>query len=218
MLLLLGLASADLLIPAELGQVHITHSVRIDGIPPEFVVVAFDGSPGGEVGTYRAFTADHPELVIATGGNSRGATLGAPALYGMTAEAYAEWDAVRSAEVARQEEACLNGEGCAHISRFVPSFATPTAVIPCGLSLEPTGSAPEGSPLQRTDVFTATVTAEACTVTPAAAPSDAPGDVPAGAAPGTTSGASVESTDCSTAPGPVSVLLGLGLLLLARRP
>lgn len=213
MLLLLGLASADLLIPAEMGQVHITHSVRIEGLTPGFVVVAFDGTPGSEVGTHRAFTVDHPELVIANGGNSRGASLGAPALYAMTVEAHTEWDTARAAEVGRQEQACLNGEGCAHISRFVPSYATPTAVIPCGLSLEPTGSAPEGSPVERTDVFTATVTAEACTVTPLAPP-----ESPSGAAPGTTAGATVESADCSTASGPVSVLLGLGLLLLARRP
>lgn len=202
-------AQADVAVPPPTGKRFLTHALRVDGLEqhPGYVVVAFDGRPGSSIGTHRVFTAEAPQQDLAYGGSNRGPALAEPGLHLMKRDAYDAWNTEQSAVVAAQRKACSErGEGCAHISRFVPSYQAPGAVVDCGhrVGLETVGLAT--GPDTVIDVVTLTAASDsACTVKPVEREREKDGD-------------QVGVTGCSAAAlSATSVLAGLGLLLGMRR-
>ena len=219
-MLWLSLAFADLLVPAPEGKVYVTHSVRIEGVPEGKVLLVFDGPPGGEVEAMRVYTTTQTQHVVARGSQNRGGSLGEPGVWMMALEDYTPWNTARSEDVAKQEAACMNGEGCAHISRFVPTWTMPEALISCNHTLELQTQAAAGEPEERLDVFAATVTDDACSLQAVeATPEEVPGTEPSKTDPPAEQGAVTEErVECGPGVGPISALMGGLLLLLARRP
>lgn len=155
--LLLPPAHADVAIEAPEGMLLATHSLRVEGLldHPDAVILAFDGPPGGTVSTHRVYgQGQASQHVLARGDDRNGSAMGAPSLYAMARPAYETWAAATSAEVERQRQACdERGEGCMHISRFVPSYASPSAVLPCGVQVETVTQGPDSGPDLRIEVY-----------------------------------------------------------------
>lgn len=215
MLLLIATSFADILIEPDAGTIHTSHVVRVEGLAehPGYVLLAFDGEPGQTISTHRVFTPDSEEFVMARGGG-RGSQLYAPSFYLMADADYQAWKTVTDADVAKQEADCLEGIGCAHISRFEPSYPSPKTVVSCGLTVQTKTSAPTGSPDKHTDLYTLkTASAEACSLEPGIAKETPVTKGGAVEAPETET--QTETTDCATSPGRASVLVGLLLLGLA---
>lgn len=158
---------ADVAPEAPSGEQFTTYGVRVEGLAafPDVVLVLHDRGNPSTIHGYRAFSADSPEHVLASGAASRGNVFSQPDLFAMSRAEYDAWSAQTAAEIARQEEACSErGEGCPHISRFVPRFAPPTGTVACGASIAITTTAPTGGPDAHVDVFSVT-TASASTCT-----------------------------------------------------
>lgn len=225
-LILLSLsAQADVIQPPPDKERYLTHQLRIEGLDahPDVVIVAHDRA--GTISSHRAFSAGDAQQVLGRGARRDGGGLSAPALFLLPRAAHDAWSEGVRAEVARQEEACADrGEGCAHISRFTPSYAPPEGGVDCkqDITLKLTG--PEDGPKEVVDVLRL-VEASATTcrleaVDQAAAPAS-PGPSPtppeAPPAPADASTAAAER-GCAHVGSAGSLLVGLGLLLgLGRR-
>jgi hypothetical protein len=205
-------ALADVAIPPPKDQIFTSHYLRVDDreAHPDFVLLAYDS--GETLSTHRAWPADREaEQLLARGGRDRGGQLGHPGLHLLPKAAYEAWATATSAEIARQEEACADrGEGCAHISRFAPSYPPPEGATSCGHAIELQRSAPEGSADKRVDVVKIVeASASSCKVE-ASGTDGAGGDAP--------SPTSAPSSGCATVTSAASLLTGLALLLgLGRR-
>ena len=154
-LLLLSAAHADVAPEPPSGEQFTTYSVRVEGLAafPDVVLVVHDKS-GGELRGYATLTADKSEAQLGNGRSWRENNIPSPDLFVMPRAAYEAWAQATAAEVARQEEACSErGEGCAHISRFVPHFAAPTGTTPCRATIDITTTAKAGGPDAYVDVF-----------------------------------------------------------------
>ncbi|MCK6505808.1 hypothetical protein L6R53_20870 [Myxococcota bacterium] len=141
-------ARADVALEPDPGTRFLTHALRIEGLDahPGYVVLAYDA--GAELSTWRAFHAGAPaSQELGWGGANRGPRMGAPGLHLLPRAAYDAWLAQTTATIQAQETACAErGEGCMHISRFVPSFPPPVGAVSCGLSLQVQGAGPEDGP------------------------------------------------------------------------
>ncbi len=222
---ILSVALADVLIEPDDGQIHVSHSLQIQGLAehPDVVVLAFSGKPGSSLSTHRVFTAERDQHQLASG-RARSGNIGEAGLYLMSSEDYEAWNTKRGEEVTRQREACERGEGCVHISRFVPDYNAPKAVVSCNLSIPTVTSAPTGSPSKRLDAYRlTTASADSCVLeasTPEITPvpaDPAPADDPVPADDPTPPGPGDDNRDCSSSPGVGSFFLGLAMLMLARR-
>ena len=158
MLLALALSTtalADIAIEPDPGTTFLSHSLRLEGLAehPTSVLVVHDG--GSTISAHRAYSADREaQQTLARGGSNRGGGMGAPSIYLMNGIAYQAWSTATDATVSAAREACADrGEGCAHISRFVPSYAPPTGAISCGVSIDLQLSGPDGGPDEVVDVY-----------------------------------------------------------------
>ncbi|MCB9700073.1 MAG: hypothetical protein H6738_25015 [Alphaproteobacteria bacterium] len=140
-----SVALADIAPTPAVGQRFLTHSVRVTGLTehPGFVLVAHDA--GDTVGTVLAWTGDEVQQ-LGNGASNRGPRLSHPSFRLMSREAYDAWKTASSAEVSAQREACMRGEGCAHISRFVPKITPPTGTVDCATSIDVVTSGPADGP------------------------------------------------------------------------
>lgn len=202
--LLLPTARADVATPPPNGKRFTTHAVEVKGLPDDMVLLAVDA--GDPVSKVVVFHKDGKQA-LERGGRNRGGGLGKPRIVAMSRTAHAAWDDKARKEVARQQEACAKrGEGCAHISRFVPRIPAPSPVVDCGVTVDLQLEAPENGP----DSFVQTITvkeatAGACTVED-------------GGVVGMKDGEPVKSGGCATVGGAASAAIGLAVLLgLARR-
>lgn len=155
LLALAGPARADVALEPEPGTRFVTHALRIEGLDahPGHVVLAYD--EGATLSTFRAFHAGgQPSQELGWGGANRGPHMGAPGLHLLPRAAYEAWLAQTTATILAQETACAErGEGCMHISRFVPSFPPPAGAVSCGLGLTVQGSGPKDGPDRVEDVL-----------------------------------------------------------------
>lgn len=219
---LIAAAQADIAPMPPPDKQFTTYTVQVDGLDkfPDAVLVLHDKDADTIYG-YRPFSAEKASHQIANGHSSRGNTIHNPDFFLMTAEAFAAWSAETNAEIARQRDACSErGEGCVHISRFVPKFAPPTGTVPCNATVNIRTTAPQGGPSEYTDVFTVTAaSAEGCTLTgpaaPAAAPSGShePEAAPADPAPS----AEPAGSRCAAVTAAGGAAWGLALLLAGAR-
>ena len=157
LLLLLSIAPAraDIAIEPPTDQQFLTWSIRVEGLEaaPGSVVVAWETPYEGKITGYRALSAASPEAELYHGG-SRRPGLASPDLYLLPTAAFETWQAATREEIDRQEAACADrGEGCMHISRFVPHFAPPTGGIDCATKAKLTESGPTNSPPTRLLTF-----------------------------------------------------------------
>lgn len=215
--LLSSLALADVVVPPPDDSRYVSHVLRLDGLQahPGFVFLVYDDGP--EISGWRAFSAGgQAEWELMRGGSRLGAAMSQPAVRMLSAAAYESWAAATNAEKERQRAACSErGEGCMHISRFVPRVAPPSGAIDCGLRLSMEATGPADGPEQIVHIATVTAATEtSCVVTltgretsgaptPASTP---PAQVPATTAPET-------RPRCATGTGAGSLLLGLVLAL-----
>lgn len=212
---LIAAARADIAPEPPPDKQFTTYTVQVDGLDrfPGVVLVLHDKG-SDTIRAYRSFTAEKSSHMIASGHRSRGNNFSNPDLFAMTAEAYAAWSAETDAEIRRQEAACADrGEGCAHISRFVPKFAPPTGAVACGADIQIRTTAPTGGPSEYTDVFTVTAaSAEGCTVSgppaPAGAKSATPDDAPS---------AEGAQRQCAAVTAAGGAVWGLAMLLAGAR-
>lgn len=206
-LLSLSIAHADVAIPPPADQQFVSHDLVVQGLEahPDAVLLVLDR--GATVSAYRAFHAGaETRQTLATGGRNRGGGISAPSLLLMPKAAYEAWQAQAMADVRAQREACSSrGEGCSHISRFVPRYPAPTGTIDCGLSLTLVTTGPERGP----DTIVETVALTAATATRCA--------VEAKGRTAEQDGEPMETGGCSTAGGAVSLGAGLALLGLVSR-
>jgi hypothetical protein len=157
LLSLLPIATADIAPTPPPGEQFATYHVRVEGLEafPDVVLVLHDRSE--QINAHRAFTAEKPEQQIANGFSSRGARFSSPDLFVMSADAYTAWSTLTSTEIERQRQACdERGEGCAHISRFVPRYAPPSDTTVCNAGIQIKTSSSVGGPERYVDTFTVT--------------------------------------------------------------
>ena len=120
---LLSSAQADLAVEPRQGERFVTHYLEVKGLPDGMVLVVAD--EGDSVSAVRSITADGTHR-LASGDALRGAGMSSPKLWAMSAEQHASWRSAAAEVVAGQERACREeGKGCAHISRFTPSYPAP---------------------------------------------------------------------------------------------
>lgn len=198
MILLSTLALADIPPTPPPNEAFARHTVSVDGLAahPDFVVMLYPGS--GELSDHQVFTAEKSKQDLSE-------DLLRADFWLMPKADYATWSSATSAEIMRQRTVCAEtGEGCAHISRFSPSYAPPTGTIPCKVTLDAPYTVPEGKPTDLQHAFSLTAaSATACTL--AAVPS---AEVPAAASKG----------GCATASGgSLGAVLGMLMLGLRRR-
>lgn len=208
--LLLSSAQADVVLPPPDGRQYLSHELTLSGLPEGWVlVVAADTK---ELAGVVSLSADG-STTLATG-DDRFLPLGqSPKVWAMTAADHAAWTARADAIAAEQERACSEtGEGCVHISRFVPRLPAPAPRLDCGTTLSLRLEGPASGPRTTTDqleVVSLTDTACALQLTgPAPVPSS-----PTGPRPPSTSRCSAGAASTSAA----SLALGIGLLGIARR-
>jgi hypothetical protein len=200
-------ARADIAAEPPMGMQFLSHSARVEGLAahPGYVVLAYDR--GDPVSAVVAWTPEGEAVQqLAYGGNNRGGGLSAPAVHLMSTAAYAEWRAKATAAVEVQRKACAErGEGCMHISRFVPSLPAPQGAIDCKLAitLETTGSAAGPDALVQVLELTE-ASATTCVVREKSREYRRRGSI-------------VGPGGCDTAGGTLSVALGLLLVLVPRR-
>ena len=153
MLLFCSLALADIIPDAPTGKKHITHSLRIEGLEahPDIVLLAMQDAGDGELSAYRVFDHESNEARLANGA-SRSSGMATATIYLMTRADYDAWAKVTAEDVRRQEELCEQGIGCAHISRFEPTYATPESRLACGATITTQTSAIIGGS-DRLDVY-----------------------------------------------------------------
>lgn len=204
-------ARADVALEPAAGTRFITHALRLEGLDahPGYVVLAYDDGP--ELHTHRAFHSGGPATQeLGWGGANRGGLLSAPGLHLLPRAAYDAWAASTTATVQAQETACAErGEGCMHISRFVPHYPPPAGAVSCGIRLPLQGSGPADGPDRVEEVLRLEAASDsACTVTRVGpAPSLDGQATPADA-----------GARCDLTGSAASLLAGLGLLLgLGRR-
>lgn len=206
-LLSLSLAHADVAIPPPDGQRFVKHDLVVAGLErhPDVVLLAIDA--GGTVSGYRAWRAGgEARQTLAQGGRSRGGGIAAPSVKMLPKAAFDAWEAKSRADVDRQRAACADrGEGCAHISRFVPSYPAPPDTVDCGFPIRLVTSGPKRGPDTVVDTIELQSSADGrCIVS--AQPRSAERD-----------GQPVDTGGCSTAGGAVSLGAGLALLGVAAR-
>ena len=217
--LLISAAWADIPPTPPAGKQFTTYSIQVDGLEgfPDAVLVAYDKDTA-ELRGYEAFKAGDSKHMLVNGNNSRGQRFSKPDLYFMTAAAFAAWAEATSVAVEEQRTACdERGEGCAHISRFMPRIAPPADAVPCNASIQIRTTAPVGGATAYLDVFTVTAaSAGGCTVTgPAEPASAAPASAPSAGVPPEPSAA---ESRCAAVTGTGSgVAWGLAMLLAGAR-
>jgi hypothetical protein len=196
MILLSAIAHADIPPTPPTNREFASNAVMVEGLEgsPDFVLLLVPA--GTSISAYRAFTPERSRQDLSD-------RMLRADFWLMEKAAYEAWSAATSAEIMRQETACAErGEGCAHISRFVPSFSPPTQAIRCGASLDAPSTVPRGEPTSLLHTFRLTAaSATACTVT-------ADTSTPPSVSPG---------KGCATAGGGVSGLALPLLMLLGLR-
>jgi hypothetical protein len=206
-LISLSIAHADIAIPPPDGERFVKHDLEVVGLEahPEVVLIALDG--GDTVSGYRAFRpGGEARQTLARGGNNRGGGISAPSVKMLPKAAFEAWEKKSRADVAAQREACASsGEGCAHISRFVPRYPAPKDAVDCGFTMTLVTSGPKRGPDTVVDTI-ALKTASASTCVVDARPRTAELD-----------GKPVEAGGCSTVGGAVSLGAGLAMLGVAAR-
>ena len=149
-----SVAHADVAIEPPTGKQFMRHHLSVENMSEHagFAVVVFDA--GDTISTYRAFTAtSSAKQELGWGGQNRGPSLFQPTARLMSLDAFEAWKAATGAEVDKQREACADrGEGCAHISRFVPRFAPPADTVDCKTRFDLELSGEDGGPDTRIDV------------------------------------------------------------------
>ena len=215
LLSLLSTAHADIAPTPPPSKQFTTYSVRVDGLKAGSDMVLVLHDTGETIRGYALFDAEKPEHQLDDGSSSRGGRFSAPGLFAMPRAAFEAYNTASQAEIFRQREACMNGEGCAHISRFSPRIAPPTGGVPCGADIQITTTADRGGPDAFTDVFTVTaLSADACTLGGPTRVSLKGGE-PLGAAP---SGATVKAeTGCATVTAAGGAVWGIAMLLAGWR-
>lgn len=146
-LTLCATARADLLPSPPAGRIFLEQSVRVEGADrhPGFVLIALDSGPTvPAVATWRA--GSPATLPLANGLSNRGPRFRSPALRMLTAADYDAWRKAADAAEATQRAACAKGEGCMHISRFVPALPAPAGATDCGLAVALPTEGPESGP------------------------------------------------------------------------
>lgn len=214
MLLLSTLALADIPPTPPPNQQFVTHTVQPEGLAdhPEHVLLLF--AKGDTISSYRTFSADNPSFGVEGELLRAGFSL-------MKRSDYVMWADQTRDEILRQRTACAErGEGCAHISRFEPSFAPPTAVVDCGMTLALSGTAAMGEPTSHTHSYRLTAAGETCTMVAAeAAPAPEPDPATPAPAPAPEPAApSGEEAGCATVgAAPLSAVVVVAMLLGLRR-
>lgn len=166
-LLVTTLAYADVAPIEPPGKHFVSHSLRVEGMGdhPGHVLVVYDAPQDGQISANLAYHSEgQSEQVLADGSRSRGNLFSRPTVYLMTRDNYNAWSKISTAEIERQRIACAErGEGCMHISRFVPHYAPPTNAIDCKMQLEAITLLPDSGPDRIVDVFRLkTASADTC--------------------------------------------------------
>lgn len=206
-LLSLSLAHADVAVPPPRGERFVNHDLVVEGMDahPDVVLVVLDAGP--TVSAYRSFQkGGERRQTLARGNRSRGGGMSAPTVKMMTRPAFEAWQKEARATVDAQREACAQrGEGCAHISRFVPRYPAPKDALECGFLIDLVTSGPEGGPNTVVDTIALkTAKADRCEVETKGRHAELDGK-------------RIESAGCNTLGGAVSVGAGLAMLGLAMR-
>ncbi len=208
--LLAAVAHADIAPTPPDGRTFLTHAVRVEGLDrhPGYVVLAYDQTdPVRDVAAWKAGGA--PTVTLANGASNRRQAFSAPMFRLLPAEAYAAWRAQADAAVAAQREACQRGEGCPHISWFVPKLPPPSGTIDCGLpALTLVTEGPAAGPDSLTSVFTLTEATPTTCVLVEGPREQRKGGTPIPARP---------TGNCDHLGGAASVGAALAVLLLATR-
>jgi hypothetical protein len=232
LLSLLSVSVADIAPRPTPNTRFTTYSVRVEGLEAFPDVVILLHQKGDTLRGYRTFTAEQPQQQIADGSRARGNNIYDADLFVISTEAYEAWKTETAAEARRQIEACENGEGCSHISRFTPKYPPPVSETPCRTSIEITTSTAAGGQDGILDTFQITAAAPGtCALqgptrttfglsqptpeqAPGAAPEQAPGAAPEQAPAPAPEAASVPSdTQCSAVTMSGSTVLSLLLVV-----
>jgi hypothetical protein len=152
--LVLGLARADLAPRSDEGKEFVRHQLRVEGLDTvEGSVLVLHSKPEeGLISTHRVLSSKTVQIVELADGSAQsylGQEIWSPQAQLMSQADFEAWDTIRRQRVSEQEEACMRGEGCAHISRFVPRFSPPSVGIRCAVDLPDIyAEAPFGSPTE----------------------------------------------------------------------
>lgn len=206
-LLSLSMAHADIAIPPPDRERFVRHDLEVVGLEahPEVVLIAID--EGSTVQGYRAFRpGGEARQTLAQGGRNRSRGISAPSVKMLPKAAFATWEREARGAVDAQREACASrGEGCVHISRFVPRYPAPKDAVDCGFTIKLVTRGPERGPDTVIDTI-ALKTAAASTCVVETRPRTAEKDHEP-----------VDMGGCSTIGGAVSLGAGLALLGVAAR-
>lgn len=206
-LLSLSMAHADIAIPPPDGERFVRHDLEVVGLEahPDVVLIAID--EGSTVHGYRAFRpGGEARQSLAQGGRNRSGGVSEPSVKMLPKSAFDVWEKEARGAVDAQREACASrGEGCAHISRFVPRYPAPKDAVDCGFKMKLVTHGPERGPDTVIDTIALkTAAAGICVVEARTRTAEKDGEP-------------VEMGGCSTIGGAVSLGAGLAILGVAAR-
>jgi len=121
----------------------------------DFSLLVFDKqSKGKTIKSIGSFTAKRSkDVLIANQATSMPPSFGKPEIWLMSKTDHQAWSVELSTTILKQRQDCMNGIGCAHISRFRPSFSAPTKVIPCNVDITPVLYSKKDGPTKIVDTF-----------------------------------------------------------------
>ena len=128
------IAFADVPPEPPAGKQFATHSVEIQNLKSFADYVIYVGNKGKTTNTYRVFDSQTDKPLVLAQGSSREGKITNPQFLLMTKQAFEEWSTKARQALQKQREDCMNGIGCAHISRFEPTYPSPSG-IDCNIAL-----------------------------------------------------------------------------------
>ncbi|MEL6342777.1 MAG: hypothetical protein AAFV53_06565 [Myxococcota bacterium] len=139
-LIALNLAHADVAPTEPPGRQFVTHALRVEGmdVHPGHVLVVYNAPQDGVIRANLAYHSEgQAQQTLGDGSRARGNHFSKVRFHLMSRDRYSAWSSTTAQEIARQRTACAEkGEGCAHISRFVPRYPPPAQVVDCQVEID----------------------------------------------------------------------------------
>ena len=128
---------ADVPPPIASGNEFVTHQVSVTNMSdfPDYALLVYDA--GTSLQGHLTFDTDRPaKQTLIQGRNWRSRVrFRAPQVWLIKRSDEATWSDMIKKSIKRQRSDCEQGKGCAHISRFMPTYPPPEKVIDCGLQI-----------------------------------------------------------------------------------
>ncbi len=176
-LLLVTTTKADIAPEPPAGRAFLSHYLKMENLAdyPGFALLVYDPSPDGKITASRTFkVGKDAEQLLENQSNWRSArNFDRPGIWLLSLAQEKAWSKKTGELIAQQREACARrGEGCAHISRFVPKYPPPAEAIDCGVRIDIQTTVAKGQNDRVVDVYRiAKATDKTCQLEHATGPS-----------------------------------------------